>query len=382
MALLDHLGRIVTPGRRLIPQIDGFRFVAIASVFFYHVAHDIPVIGDNFGQPNAQLRFLMNVGRYGVELFFVISGFVLALPFVRARLAGGKPVSLKAYYLRRLTRLEPPYIVLMIVHFFLLIATGMGTARDLWPHLLAGFVYQHNVIYGGMNPVQGATWSLEVEVQFYLLTPILSGIFLLKNRYLRRLSLLSLSVAMGASRYLIMDWRYFACVLGHLHEFFAGYLLADLYVVDWKERPTDSRGWDIVSIVCWIAIWPMVAWEQYFYAFLPLVVLLAYWGSIRGPWCRRIFGNPWIVVTGGMCYTIYLIHSAIIVQIGRLGMRLIPAMQYNRAFLLWSFLLTPPTLVLSAAVFMLLERPCMNPVWPSLLLAKIRSVMRRASEEQ
>jgi peptidoglycan/LPS O-acetylase OafA/YrhL len=39
MAFLERLGRIVTPGRRLIPQIDGLRFVAISSVFYYHVAH-------------------------------------------------------------------------------------------------------------------------------------------------------------------------------------------------------------------------------------------------------------------------------------------------------------------------------------------------------
>jgi peptidoglycan/LPS O-acetylase OafA/YrhL len=324
----------------------------------------------------------MNVGRYGVELFFVISGFVLALPFVRARLAGGKPVSLRAYYLRRLTRLEPPYIVLMIAHFFLLIATGMFTAQDLWRHLLAGVIYQHNAIYGAMNPVQGATWSLEVEVQFYVLTPFLAGIFLLKNRYLRRLSLVALSVAMGGSRYLIMDWRYFACVLGHLHEFFAGYLLADIYVVDWKEQPSVSRAWDVIAIVSWIAVWPLVAYEQYFYAVLPLVVLLAYWGSIRGPWCRRIFGNQWIVVIGGMCYTIYLVHSAIIVHIGRLGMRSIPAMQFGNAFLFWSVVLSPLTLVISATLFKVLERPCMNPTWPVLLLAKLRSATRTEPERK
>jgi len=372
MALLSHLGRIVTPGRRLIPQIDGFRFVAITSVFFYHIAHTLPVIGASVGPPNAPIRFLMNVGRYGVELFFVISGFVLALPFVRARLAGGKPVSLRAYYIRRVTRLEPPYIVLMLAHFVLEIATRMQTLKGLWPHLLVGLVYQHNWAYGGMNPVQGATWSLEVEVQFYVLTPLLAGIFLLKNRYLRRSSLIALSVAMGVTRYLIMDWRYFASVFGHLHEFFAGYLLADIYVVDWKEQPTESRAWDVASIVAWILIWPMVAYEQYFYAVLPMMVLVAYWGSIRGTWCRRVFGNPWIVVTGGMCYTIYLVHSAIIVQFGRLGLRFLPAMPFGKAFVFWSVVLTPLALVISAVIFAVLERPCMNPAWPRLLAGKVR----------
>ncbi|HEY5283878.1 MAG TPA: acyltransferase [Polyangia bacterium] len=376
MALLDRLGRIVTPGRRLIPQIDGFRFVAIASVYFYHVAHSLTVIGATAEQPTAALSFLMNVGRYGVELFFVISGFVLALPFVRARLAGGKPVSLRAYYLRRLTRLEPPYIVLMLAHFVLLVATHRFSGPELWPHLLAGLIYQHNQIYGGMNPVQGATWSLEVEVQFYMLTPLLACVFLLRNHWLRRLSLVALSVAMGVSRYLIMDWRYFASVLGQLHEFFAGYLLADIYVVGWNEAPGPSRAWDVIAMLGWIAIWPLVAYEQYFYAILPMVVLATYWGSMRGPLCRRVFGNSWIVVIGGMCYTIYLVHSAIILYAGWAGMRVAPMLGFTGAFVLWSILLTPVVLLLSALFFAYLERPCMNPRWPHLLLKRVRGPER------
>jgi len=67
--------------------------------------------------------------------------------------------------------------------------------------------------------------------------------------------------------------------------------------------------------------------------------------SLRGAISRRVFGKPWLVVVGGMRYTIYLIHGPII----------------------------------STTLFVLLERPCMNPAWPSLLAAKARSVLRRRS---
>ena len=59
------------------------------------------------------------VGFRGVELFFVISGFILGLPFAAHYLKGAAPVSLRKYYLRRLTRLEPPYIVALLVLFIL-----------------------------------------------------------------------------------------------------------------------------------------------------------------------------------------------------------------------------------------------------------------------
>ncbi len=379
MPLLKHLGRVVTPGRRLIPQIDGFRFVAISSVFFFHIAHTMSTLGAASTPPNLPIRVLMDVGRYGVELFFVISGFVLALPFVRARLAGGKPVSLRAYFLRRVTRLEPPYFLLLLTIFFVECATGALTAIDAWPHLLVGLLYQHTLIYGSQNPVLGAAWSLEVEVQFYVLTPILTCVFLLRNRLLRRALLVALILAFGMPRYSTTDFRYFGSVIGHLQEFFAGYLLADLYVVDWQENPVESRAWDWVAIASWIAIWPLVAYERYFYGIQPFVVLMAYCGSIRGRWCRRIFGNPWIVAIGGMCYTIYLVHGPIVVHTLQVGRRILPLMPFGYAFAIWALVLAPLTLAISGLIFVLLERPCMNPAWPSLLLAKARSKVRRGT---
>ena len=96
-----------------IPQIDGLRFVAIVMVLLFHinlfVTSKIPFA---FSRPAADswwlFRFL-DSNRKGVLLFFVISGFILALPFAKAAREQGKPVELKRYYLRRLTRLEPPY---------------------------------------------------------------------------------------------------------------------------------------------------------------------------------------------------------------------------------------------------------------------------------
>lgn len=379
MPLLNQLGRIVTPGRRLIPQIDGLRFVAITAVFYYHICHRLALSGAGIGKPSYPITVLMTTGRYGVELFFVISGFVLALPFIRARLADGKPVSLRAYYLRRVTRLEPPYVILLFSAFVLDIVTGMATGRDLWRHLLAGFIYQHNTIYGFLNPVMDVAWSLEVEIQFYVLTPIFSAIFLLNDRKLRRGLMLMIILTFGFARFLIPEWRYYTSVAGHLQEFCTGYLLADLYVVDWKEHPTESRAWDLASLVGWAALWPMVRIEHRLFPLLPFVILLAYCGALRGLWSRRFFGHPWIAATGGMCYTIYLVHSEFIHHVVNAGRHIIPAMQFDHAFLFWSVVLTPLTFGISILLFVFLERPCMNPTWPTQLAGRIRSALRKSS---
>jgi peptidoglycan/LPS O-acetylase OafA/YrhL len=378
MALLERLGRIVTPGRRLIPQIDGLRFVAISVVFYYHIGWRLVLSGAGTGAASRPLYLLMHTGTYGVELFFVISGFVLALPFIRARLADGKPVSLRAYFLRRVTRLEPPYIVFLTVAFVLDVLLGLATGESLARHLLAGLVYQHNLIYGVLNPVMDVAWSLEVEIQFYLLTPLLLRLLLLRHRRWRRVLLVLLIVASTLIRVRIPSWRYYTSVLGHLHEFFAGYLLADLYVVDWQEQPKQSYVWDLVSLAGWAMLWPLVRMQhfvmpQLVFLVLPFVILACYCGALRGPWSRRFFGSRWIAATGGMCYTIYLVHSEFIHHIVSLGRHIIPALPLDHAFLLWSALLTPLTFGLCVFLFVSLERPCMNPAWPALLAGRLRA---------
>src|SRR5438132_61246 len=100
-----------------IPQIDGLRFLAIAMVLLYHINIFVTVkVPFHFTRPASDYWWmfqLLDSDRKGVFLFFIISGFILALPFARATRQKGKQVRLKDYYLRRLTRLEPPYLLAM-----------------------------------------------------------------------------------------------------------------------------------------------------------------------------------------------------------------------------------------------------------------------------
>ena len=99
--------RRVTTQNRFIPQIDGLRFVAISSVVLFHLYaslnHGGAVQNPAFDPANVGV-----LSKRGVELFFVISGFILGVPFASSYLRGAPKINLKQYFLRRLTRLEPP----------------------------------------------------------------------------------------------------------------------------------------------------------------------------------------------------------------------------------------------------------------------------------
>src|SRR5690242_3192979 len=114
--LLVRLSRETSSGR-FIPEMDGLRFVAIAMVVLFHLNGYLTAKASSPEYASAAHSDLLShaalVGFHGVELFFMISGFILGLPFAAHHLAGTLPVSLPKYYLRRLTRLEPPYFVIV-----------------------------------------------------------------------------------------------------------------------------------------------------------------------------------------------------------------------------------------------------------------------------
>src|ERR1700737_4419339 len=106
-ARFDERFRRLTSNGTFVPEIDGLRFVAIASVIAFHLYGQLVRY---YGvHVSMMVATLLHNGDRGVRLFFVISGFVLALPFASHWLHGSPGVDLKRYFTRRLTRLEPPY---------------------------------------------------------------------------------------------------------------------------------------------------------------------------------------------------------------------------------------------------------------------------------
>jgi len=142
--------RRVTYSGRYMPEIDGLRFIAVfLVVFLMHFGNLMRdnQIGVEYNAANFFHRTIME-GGYGVALFFVISGFILALPFAHEKLLDQKKVSLKTYYWRRVTRLEPAYIISMVLFLCMRVwILHYGSFKELLPHFWASIFYVHNIVY-------------------------------------------------------------------------------------------------------------------------------------------------------------------------------------------------------------------------------------------
>ncbi len=364
----------VTSGGRFIPKIDGLRFIAIFSVFLYHV-HKFAVNNYPFDGIYGSFKtwgwvdYLFSQGKSGVELFFVISGFILALPFAKFYLKDGKKVHLKNFYLRRLTRLEPPYIIGMVIFFLMWVfILKKFTFNYLFPHLAASLLYVHNIFYDGLPVVNGIAWSLEIEVQFYLIAPLLMMVLKLPKR-LRRPIIGSSILIFG---YLSAVWINSnpVALLNYLQYFLIGILMADIYVSTDKIE-TVPLLIKIAGILSFIAIWfcGSVRSEEYS-AFRPLLqvtqcvlIFSFYYAVIIGNLWNQFLENTYISTIGGMCYSIYLLHTIIILFVGRLCFKYSFTHSLIGDWILLFLVCTLAVTAISVLYFKWIERPCMEKDW-------------------
>lgn len=154
--------------RGRIPGLDGLRAVSIALVL---AAHVLFASGHGYGP----LAF----GFLGVDVFFVISGFLITLLLIREQRRTGQ-ISLTGFYRRRALRILPAYVLFLVV---IAVISYVGRERVRAADWIAALTYTMN---WRTNPswVLGHIWSLSMEEQFYLLWPPL--FLLLSPRSARR----------------------------------------------------------------------------------------------------------------------------------------------------------------------------------------------------
>lgn len=383
--LPERLTRI-TSGGRFIAEIDGLRFLAIFPVLIQHMSERFQVYS-SFQLPDAgadPVAYTASRGFIGVYLFFVISGFVLALPFGAHYLQDAKKIPLKSYFWRRVTRLEPPYIILMTFFFLVLVFLRSAPFTELFPHYLASIFYLHNIVYESYTPINPVAWSLEVEVQFYILAPLLAAIFFrLKNTSLRR------GVLVGSLIGILFMQQYFLwyllpykfTILGNLHLFLAGFLLADLYLMGWKQRIVHSKAWDALLLLALPL--PFFVWSNDFFNWMvfPFLLLLVITAIFKGVYFNRFFTNKWITAIGGMCYTIYLIHLPLAELLIRITRYLSWGDSFGLNLLLQLAIYLPVVFGVSVVFFLALEKPCMDKSWPQKLGTNIRKILYKLRYE-
>ncbi len=190
--------------------LDSFRFFAFLNVFIFHTGHGY------------------KVGFLGIELFFVLSSFLLSyLALSEIRNTG--TFSRTNFFIRRALRIYPLYFLLLVFSFYILPFLGdlLGFAVSLPNEPWYYWFFLSNFEPGETIYALKFFWSIAVEEQFYLLFILLSYWF--KDRFY--LPVIFLFAAFIAGLYLIerFDWSYYSNPIAYLPNFAAGMLSAGLF---------------------------------------------------------------------------------------------------------------------------------------------------------
>lgn len=375
------LSRVTSSGR-YVPVIDGLRCVSILGVLLYHVGIWPSAVHRTHGPAEWFVAHLASMGFFGVQLFFAISGLILCQPFAEAAAAGRRAPSVRSYYVRRVLRIEPPFLICVAALFaaqsLLRHGTGRATPVPL-EHFLATATYTHGALFDDVSPIDPVTWSLEVEVQFYLLAPFLFLALFRMRAALRRMTIALLALASAA-------WIATRGEISHDDRatlaFQACFFLAGVLVADLETSAPDApprrphAAWDVV---------PPAAAALLFLALLPGAVVerapalgalagaaciaAAYLGVLRGRLWRRVLELRWIAVAGGMCYTLYLWHFPLM-RLVQARLPAAPTGSFLADYALHAAVLVPAALVSGAVLFVLVEKPFMYRDWPQRFRAR------------
>lgn len=313
-----------------IPQLDGLRGIAVLIVVLYHYVLSISLPPGGFF---SRLQDCFRLGWCGVDLFFVLSGFLIGGILLDSK---ESPCYFRTFYFRRFHRIFPLYYAWLALYLALALGVfqylpcSIAVAWSGWrPVVVYAFFLQNLVskqLRGISAPWLGPLWSLAVEEQFYLLMP-LAVRFLPKRRLVRLL--LATILLSPVLRLLVAKW-----MPSHATQYVATPLRADALAMgvllavalrdkNWYARLTRNQNWLYATIVLLFsgvlylavrtpapggiaqAVWGLSCVD----AFFTLVMLLA---LVRphGSWadlCRR----PTLRNIGGISYCIYVIHLAV-----------------------------------------------------------------------
>ncbi len=147
-----------------LPCLDGWRCLSILLVLISH-SKLTP------GYPKSATKWVRWIpdGGFGVEFFFVISGFLITFLLIKEFKNNGT-ISLKGFYKRRAFRIVPAYAVFLFVILCFQLFLHFNMSWVGWASLLT---YTTNYTYGIIPNIVGHIWSLSVEEQFYLVWPII-----------------------------------------------------------------------------------------------------------------------------------------------------------------------------------------------------------------
>lgn len=297
---------------RHIPQLDGLRAFAILPVLLAHSWPDFQRL---------PIAVLGPAGWIGVDLFFVLSGFLITGILLDSK---GSEHYFRNFYARRGLRIWPLYFAILAYVFLLLphlwwLQQDIAATRGWAPWFYVAYLQNFKYATGGPFPL-AVTWSLAVEEHFYLVWPLLVA-FVPRERLVKLL--ITLIAATALLRYFLLP--HFANTTASFYRFDEmawGALLAC-----WSRSPSFSaerlRNWSRVG--CWIVL-PVVycilkqpAWSWLRAHGVVYTLLGAGFCSWLGlaltapaqSWTLRLLNTRWLRYTGKISYGLYLLHPIV-----------------------------------------------------------------------
>lgn len=368
----------VAPKIPKINALTGLRGIAALWVVVYHIwstlgEEDVTAYGINI------TPFFL--GEFGVDIFFVLSGFAVFLPCAHA-IHHHLKISWQAFFILRIARLFPAYHM-QLLFIFLLFSTGIYNSNITFFETLKHIFLLQNFPPKDSAKIIGVYWTLPVEFNFYLSIPIL--FFLIKRMGIICTVPIILSLCI-AYRYMIFElygagepalWLPINQLFGRLDEFIIGIGAAIFFTKFYKTnfyKKIADHDWlyiifGMVGIVSCLYYYELNCGKNYYYdghaaLFLFNTFLAASIGILiitltaQGNFGTALFANRPIVFLGIISYGIYLWHCLILQLLlnSRKYFSFINELNALQAFFIGIYV----TIIVASLSYYFIEKPCLN----------------------
>lgn len=281
--------------QRNFPALDGLRALSVVLVF-----------GAHFGG----LVWAPRAGWLGVHAFFVLSGFLITTLLLRERDATGS-ISLKAFYIRRSTRLLPVYLLVFAAVFGLsYLAQG-----DAWTQMKAAAPYHLTLLneWADFSPF-GMTWTLGVEWKYYAVWSVLLMLFGTTNRACFATAagcmlLLALMWTGGLASKWFVPWHYTGVLLGSI----LAIAMHERRTFAWLQRLASGAVSAVIALLLVVVHWRSASITARLgenEMILLYGVLVALWlpSLIAPTLVSRLLAARALVFVGRRSYALYLVQ--------------------------------------------------------------------------
>lgn len=286
-----------------VNEIDLLRFIAALLVVFFHYSFRGFAADAMTVMPYPYLAPLAKYGYLGVELFFIISGFVILMTAANG--------SLRSFVISRTVRLYPAFWACCTLSFIAIITLGepryAATIKQylLNMTMLSGFI--------GVPSIDGAYWSLFVEIKFYLLVAIILIIGQIHNAQAILILWLISSLALetlpaGKLHYLL------------LVDYSAYFIAGATYFLIWSKGLSGTRATMIItawSLAVFQSISQLSGFEEHYRtemsAYVVAAIVSAFFLVMLLVSLRRMgfLGRQKWILAGALTYPLYLLHQNI-----------------------------------------------------------------------